>query len=185
MYSFMFRFFTFFSVVFLVFSCSTIKELPTPQEEAPSLTETTDLTTLLISEHGSKVIDGDLAIDFQLSDSSGMTYRLDDNSAQMIRVERKTNEKWEVLPAERYEVQTSSVEQCPPVDYCILLDQSGSMQTVQTLIFREVDQFIDYKNDFDHLALIKYANAAKVVNGYLANKKEIRNGLFRIDSLGI
>lgn len=174
----------YFSVLFLAFSCSTIKELPSPQEEAPSLTETTDLTTLAINEHGSKVIDGNLAIDFQLSDSSGMTFRLDDSNVHMISVERKTNEKWEVIPAEHYQVQPSSVKYCPPIDYCIILDQSGSMQDVQTLIFREVDQFIDYKNDFDHLALIKYANAAKVVNGYLANKKEIRSGLFRIDSLG-
>lgn len=170
--------------VLLFTACSTIKELPSPPEEAELVTSDTDLTAIVLEEKQVNYGNGEIVIEFQLSDTNGIALQLDESAYAMIQVEAMVDGTWQKLNSDDYRFSASSTVHCPPVDYAILLDQSGSMRSVQTLINREVDQFIDYKNDFDHLAIIKYANQAKIANGYLANAKEIRKGLFASDSLG-
>jgi outer membrane protein OmpA-like peptidoglycan-associated protein len=57
------------------------------------------------------------------------------------------------------------------------------MKTLQTVIFSEVDNFLGYKNSFDHVAIIKYASLANISSPYLSNTSDIKIKLHKKDTL--
>lgn len=178
------RLITFLAVLtLLLFSCSTIRSLPEPSEKVPELLQDSDLNSFVIQELERQSLNGELLIDFQLVDTNGIALKLGENALSMTSVEREIDGSWEAMPKESYELVQSTVVNCAPADYCIIIDQSGSMKKLQTTIFSEVDHFLGYKNNFDHVAIIKYASLAKISSSYRSNVSDIQRELHKKDTL--
>lgn len=119
--------------------------------------------------------------DFQVRDQEDILYSVDSPKDFISKVEHFQDGSWKALSD--LDISDSKTNSCTPTDYCILMDQSGSMTKARTAIFRQVDKFIDHKNDFDHVAIIKYTYNPVIACGYLADKSELVKELFNKDSL--
>jgi outer membrane protein OmpA-like peptidoglycan-associated protein len=174
------RYFSLLAVVLIFSSCGLgrFNELPEIPEDLPEVKDFPNEGIHTADSVDGRFRDEHLEVDLQIKDESGQIYKVKKLNTIFSDIEVYENGTWRPLTKDEYSLKGTSIKQCKPKDYCILIDHSGSMTKRIQSIYREVEQFIDHKNDFDHVALINYTTEVKIACEFIANKRKLVNELF-------